>query len=317
MNDNQLAALLQDQDIKNVIGQLKLTPAEQQQANILAIDLFNNSNLYNCDNKTKLMYCLKVATYDFKKPNCVYPVPYKNEIQVQLSYLGLKDLAFRTKQYRDINAVAVYSCDKIKRDRLLGTTYVEFAERTTENDTLIGYYAYAIDNSKSIVASVYMSIDQLNAHANKYSVAHIKGSQYDFWKSNFDDMCKKTLIKKLVKQLDFNDDKITNAIALDQAVIDSQGNATYKDNPQNNLQSDDDTIDTTIIQEPQIKTFDEYLADIASANTLSELNDLLFVFTNTNNIDNLRELKHRLLVKATTLHYVYDKENNNFKEEVK
>ena len=94
----------------------------------------------------------------------------------------------------------------------------------------------------------YMSKEEVEAHASKYSQSYRKG--YGVWKDNFDAMALKTVIKLLISKygimsIEMESSSLARALAADQAIMESEDETyTYADNPQ-------DTISVEVQEPPQ------------------------------------------------------------------
>lgn len=196
-----------------------------------------------------------------------YVIPYKNnragtvEPNFQIGWKGFVQLAIRSGQYKTINSVEVRD-GEIRRNKFTGE--IEFLGENTSGD-VIGYLAY-IKLLNGFEQSLYMTVEEVRNHADKYSKAFnltaynniIEGKiqEKDMWKysspwyDNFDDMAKKTVLKLLLNRYGVLSVEMQQAIIKDHT--DADGN--YSDNPQGNRQ----VVDAEIIQqdepedEPQI-----------------------------------------------------------------
>lgn len=218
---------------KNIVclgDSLHLTEAQKAQAASTALQLSSDAKLCTCDKFSLAKFCFETARYNFSRPDCIYPVPYGKYIQAQLGYRGYKELAMRSKLYKEIDAVEVLECDTLKRNRLTGQISVEFEEdvNKTIDSKVVGYYAYAINTDGELCGSLYWTIAQCEAHGRKYS------KTYDsVWGKNLPVMAKKTVLKQLLGKLPTTPD-IQAAIKQDQIVYGGDGEEdTYKDNPYN------------------------------------------------------------------------------------
>lgn len=145
------------------------------------------------------------------------------EAQFQLGYKGFIQLAQRSGQFKRINACAIYSDDS-EQDVYQRLTSL-LPKPPKGNPT--GYIAY-FELLNGYVAHLSMSIDELKAHAGKYSQSFKNGG--GVWKDHFEAMATKTVIKLLLsKQAPLSVDMQT-AIQADQAVIDDNGGFIYSDN---------------------------------------------------------------------------------------
>ena len=119
----------------------------------------------------KLMLCAMNATALNlplnKNLGYAYIIPYKGIPSFQIGYKGLIQLALRSGQYKILNATEIRD-GEIERNKVTGE--INFIKDRPENK-VIGYLAYLELNS-GFKASLYMSEDQIESHAKKYSTAY-------------------------------------------------------------------------------------------------------------------------------------------------
>ena len=225
-----MTTVLNNKNIISLGDSLHLTEEQKAAATSSALQLSTNPALLSCDKFSLAKFCFETARYNFSRPDCIYPVPYGKYVQAQLGYRGYKELAMRSKLYKEIDAVEVLDCDKLKRNRLTGAITVEFEEdvNKTIESKVIGFYAYAIGTDGELAGSLYWTLKQCEEHGHKYS------RSYDsIWGKQFTKMAKKTVLKQLLGQLPTTPD-IQAAIKQDQIVYGGDGEEnTYKDNPYN------------------------------------------------------------------------------------
>jgi recombination protein RecT len=162
------------------------------------IDLYgSDSYLQQCDPNAVVMECLKAATLKLpinKQLGFAYVVPYKGTPQFQLGYKGYIQLAMRTGQYKYLNAGIVYEGMKVERDILTGKTTIT-GEATS--DKAQGYFAY-MELLNGFSKTVYMTVEEVEAHAKRYSPSY--NYKTSAWKTNFDEMATKTVIRNLLSK---------------------------------------------------------------------------------------------------------------------
>lgn len=129
-----------------------------------------------------------------------YIIPYKTKngpmVQMQVSYKGILTLATRSGQYKAIYAHEVYEEDEFNFRYGLHKDLVHIPSEDASGEP-IGYYAcYHLINGG--YDFVYWTRDKVDAHAKRFSKAHAKGWSSP-WKSDFDAMAKKTVLKDLLK----------------------------------------------------------------------------------------------------------------------
>lgn len=128
-----------------------------------------------------------------------YLIPFRNkgvlECQFQLGYKGLIDLAYRSGAVNDIQAHEVHENDVFEYE--LGLTPILKHKPAMKNrGEVIAYYAIYHTKDGGYGFEV-MSKEDIQKHAEGYSKSY--ESTYSPWTNNFDEMAKKTVIKKCLK----------------------------------------------------------------------------------------------------------------------
>ncbi len=146
-----------------------------------------------------------------------YLIPYKNkgvlECQFQIGYKGLIDLAYRSGEVEIIQAQVVYENDEF--DYELGLD-PKLKHKPAKDNRGKPIYYYAIFKTKSGgYGFEAMSIDDIKVHAKKYSQSY--SSEYSPWQKNFDEMAKKTVLKRVLKYAPLKSDFV-RAVAMDETV---------------------------------------------------------------------------------------------------
>jgi recombination protein RecT len=160
------------------------------------IDLYaGDTTLQGCDPESVAMECIKAAALKLpisKALGFAYVVPFKGKPTFLVGYKGLIQLAMRTGQYRTINADVVYEGEYERGDKLTGEIILS-GEKVS--DKIIGYFCY-IELINGFAKTLYMTKDQVEAWAKKYSPSY--NSNYSPWKTEFDKMAQKTVIRRLI-----------------------------------------------------------------------------------------------------------------------
>lgn len=178
-----------------------------------------------------------VIAYNVKQPDG----SWAKVAQFQLGYKGFKQLAMRTGQFLNINQTDVRLGEIKKRDRLTGIIEFEWIddEKKRLETPIVGYVSFfQLQNGFS--STHYMSVEELEAHALKYSKVYAK-SKSGLWKDDKPGMSQKTVTKlNLSKNAPLSvEDKasqnLVNALRADQAVIKdfdgfNNGDIDYPDN---------------------------------------------------------------------------------------
>ncbi len=128
-----------------------------------------------------------------------YLIPYRNhgrlECQFQLGYKGLIDLAYRSGEITDISAHEVHENDTFEYELGL-TPKLKHVPALHDRGPVILYYAVFHTKSGGYGFEV-MSDEDIRDHMKKFSKA--ANSSFSPWSSNFDEMAKKTVIKRVLK----------------------------------------------------------------------------------------------------------------------
>lgn len=184
------------------------------------ISVTNSSNyLMKADPATVIGAAAQAAMLDLpinQSLGFAYIVPYKGAAQFQLGYKGYIQLAQRSGQYVDIGAKTVYEGELEYENRLLDK--FRFGERTS--DKVIGYLAY-FRLTNGFEKMLYMTIDEAQAHAKKYS-QNYKGGTDKWGLADFNVMAEKTVLKRLLSKygpLSIESVQMSQALANDGGVI--------------------------------------------------------------------------------------------------
>ena len=142
-----------------------------------------------------------------------YIVPYKGQAQFQISYKGLIQLCQRSGQFRTISASPIYAGQLVSENPLTG---FEFDFTVKASGSPIGYAAY-FELINGFKKTLYMSKEQVQEHAGKYSQTFKKG--YGVWKDEFDSMAQKTVLKLLLGKYAPMSVEMQKATIADQGVV--------------------------------------------------------------------------------------------------
>lgn len=162
-------------------------------------------------------------------------VPYKGHATFQLGFRGYIQLAMRSGQYRTLNSGAV--CEGQIKDIDFVTGEIIRGEKIS--DAIVGYIAY-MEMINGFKKALYMTVEELQEHAQKYSQSYAYDLRYgkksSVWSTNFDAMAKKTVLKKLLSNfgiisIDQRSADLATAFQADQSVISEEG-FRYIDNEQ-------------------------------------------------------------------------------------
>ena len=141
-----------------------------------------------------------------------YVLPYLNkgvlEAQFQLGYKGLIDLAYRSGEVEVIQAHVVHEHDEFECEYGLDPKLTHKPADTDRGDPI---KVYAVFKTKSGgFGFEVMSMEDVKKHAAKYSKSY--GSSYSPWKTNFEEMAKKTVLKRVLKYAPLKSDFVRAAV---------------------------------------------------------------------------------------------------------
>lgn len=200
-NDTSLKGLIRsmEPEIKKALPSV-ITP--ERFTRMVFTALSSNPKLQACTPQSFLGSMMQAAQLGLE-PNTpigqAYLVPYKNhgrlECQFQLGYKGLIDLAYRSGEIKDIQAHEVYENDKFEYEFGLEPKLKHIPATSNRGEVIMYYAVFHMVNGG--YGFEVMSKDDIIKHAQKASQAY--GSSFSPWNNYFDEMAKKTVIKKCLK----------------------------------------------------------------------------------------------------------------------
>ena len=180
----------------------------------------NNKQLQQCTPTSFLAGMMNAAQLGLE-PNTplgqAYLIPYKNkgmlEAQFQIGYKGLIDLAYRSGQVKTIYAEEVCENDEFEYELGLNPKLVHKPAIKDRGDVIYYYAVFKLVNGGEGFS--VMSMDDVRKHRDRFSKAAQAG--FSPWQTNFDEMAKKTVIKKVLKYAPLSTD-IMRKIAEDETI---------------------------------------------------------------------------------------------------
>lgn len=206
-----------------------------------------NEDLQKCDPTAVIMECIKAATLhlpierslgfawiipyniSYKKVDPVTKREFYEKIMTptfQLGYRGLIQLAMRTGMYKYLNSNEVFEGELRSFNKLTGEPDLT-GVRT--GDKVIGYFAY-LELITGFRKTLYMTVDQMAAHAKKYSKSIKKEIKISDliplaqiltptdgvgWMANFNGMAEKTVTRNLLSKYGYLSTELSAAISYD------------------------------------------------------------------------------------------------------
>lgn len=160
-----------------------------------------------------------------------YLIPYKNkgvlECQFQLGYRGMIDLTYRNGHMQSIEAQAVYENDEFSYELGLNPQLIHKPSLGDRGELKAFYAIFRLDNGG--FRFEVMGKSYIDWYAGTYSKGFT--SEFSPWKSNYEGMAKKTVIKQLLKyaplKVDFQralstDETIKTELGVDMGEIQNE-----------------------------------------------------------------------------------------------
>lgn len=191
----------------------------------------SSSYLAKCDPQTTMAAAITAAALDLpidRNLGFAHIVPYKDQAQFQMGYKGFIQLAIRTGQYKFLNCCMVKKGELVKYDELTGEVIIDPTKRESEEVT--GYAAY-FKLMNGYEHAEYWTKQEVEEHARRYSQAY-RGNYETPWKTNFDSMALKTVVKSLLSHWGIMSVEMQRAMTQDQGIrrsVDSD-EVAYPDN---------------------------------------------------------------------------------------
>lgn len=212
------------QYIKAMEGEIKkalpsvITPERFTRMVLSAISV--NPKLASCTPQSFLGAMMSAAQLGLE-PNTplgqAYLIPFKNhgrdEVQFQIGYKGIIDLAWRSGEIADIQAHVVYANDEFEFEYGLDPKLKHKPAREDPGEAIAVYAMFRTKNGG--YGFEVMSMDDVRRHAEKYSQAY--KSAYSPWRSSFDEMAKKTVLKRVLKYAPLKSDFV-RAVTQDETI---------------------------------------------------------------------------------------------------
>lgn len=215
--------------ISSVVSAVQTNPqlAECTNASILSAALLGQS--LNLPHSPQLSYYWMVPY------NCTKEINGRKqtvkEATFQIGWKGYYQLAMRSGQYQKINVTAIKEGELKKYDPIEDEYEFEPVTDLVKREGLptIGYYGYFV-LTNGFKKAIYWSKERMEQHAKKYSASYRNGWNTSIWKSDFDSMAQKTIIRQLIGKYGIMSVDMEMAYRSDMAVVDENGNPDYVDN---------------------------------------------------------------------------------------
>lgn len=152
-------------------------------------------------NKAELVQGLCKAAYlglDFMSKEC-YLIPYGNSVQFQTDYKGEKKFVknYSIRPIQEIYAKIVREGDTFREKIVDGRPSIDFEPLPFNGNDIVGAFAVVLYKDGGMEYEV-MTTKDINSVRNNYS----KASNSKAWKNSWDEMAKKTVLRRLCKHIE-------------------------------------------------------------------------------------------------------------------
>lgn len=256
--DNRFSRFMLGEVVKHKINDMMGSKKGEGFITSIISAVSKNPSLSECDHRTILSAGMEGAALDLAPSPVLgyfYMVPYNDNknnrkvAQFQIGYKGYIQLAIRSGQYRRINVVALKDGELVSYNRLTEELFTKLIDddEIRERTPTIGYYAM-FELTNGFIKSMYWSKSKMEQHADRYSQAFNlatfrkiesgaipkeqlwKREYSSFWYQDFENMAFKTMLRQLLSKWGVMSIEMQRAFDVDMAVIDQNGNASYIDN---------------------------------------------------------------------------------------
>jgi recombination protein RecT len=228
MDNNQLAVSKVLTDVVNKgTRYLKNRDEVLKFTGIFTTEASKNKKMLLCTQEsviTALMSCIYFNLIPNTPQGYAYLIPFKNknnqkqELQFQLGYKGLMELARRSGKIKTLNPELVFPEDTFKVEYGTERSLIHIPDLSinrTDTDRYLSVYATAktTDNEVSFEIINKQEMDRILKFISDKNAGNLGFA----WKEWPDRMIKKTAIKKLLKYMPQSNEDISLALAIDSA----------------------------------------------------------------------------------------------------
>lgn len=178
-----------------------------------------------------------------------YLICYGNSVNFQTSYIGEKKFVkkYSIRKIQDIFAKVVREGDEFEEFIIDGHPTINFRPKPFSNADIIGAFAIVLYSDGGMEYES-MSVEDINKVRNTFS----RAANSKAWKDTFDEMCKKTVLRRLCKHISTDFESTEARSAWDEGSDSDFSNAST---PINNKEEvvdifkEEDIIDSEITEE--------------------------------------------------------------------
>lgn len=245
----QLKAALNAPSVKAKFEEMLGKRAPQFMTSISSV-VGNNALLQKADVNSIIMGAAIAASMDLPlHPSLGYAalVPFNSKegcfAQLQVMTKGYVEMFIRSGQCKSLICEVVRKGELVKKNKFTGE-YV-FDESKRESDEIIGVVA-AFELVNGYRKVEYMTVQEVKDHAQKFSQSYRKNAA--IWKDNWEEMMKKTCLKRLLVRWAPKSIEMQKMAMFDQSIVKGSienidnAEANYADNNNNHVEEAEATV---------------------------------------------------------------------------
>lgn len=195
-----MAQLVREQE-GNIKAALPAAISHERFTRIVLTALNQTPELMQCRPRSFIAAMMTAAQMGLE-PNTplgqAYLIPFDSKrgmmCQLIVGYRGLVTLAYGSGRIASVEAHTVHENDEFEMEMGLNPIFKHRRLYTGDRGQPIGYWAMFRTVDGGVVYD-YMSIDEAKRHGERFSKSYASGP----WKDNFDEMAKKTVLRKILK----------------------------------------------------------------------------------------------------------------------
>lgn len=225
-NELGLKALIGSPTVQEKFREVLREKSQGFTASVLSL-VTNDSYLAQSEPMSILTAAMTAATLDLpldKNLGYAYIVPFKDykdgnkqKGQFILGYKGYIQLAQRSARYAALNVIDVYEGELKSWNRL--TEEIEFDPEGKTSDQVVGYVGY-FKLLNGFEKTTYWTKQEVEIHRVRHNKTRNKTELSGVWKSDYDAMAKKTVLRNLLSKWGILSIEMQQATATDETVQD-------------------------------------------------------------------------------------------------
>ena len=202
----------------------------QRFVRVLATEVRRNPKLMEQERRVSLIAAMCLAAQLGLEPGPtqkVFFIPYGNEVQFQLGWRGIVELAYRSGQVKVMDTFVVREGDVFESGIRNWKPYMDFRPKFTGEDRPMELVvAYAELTNGNVLHEVMEKPDVDSIMARSQSSKAQKDAEGTWtakggpWASDYDEMARKTVLKRLAKRVPMSEED-KRAIEQDEGVFES------------------------------------------------------------------------------------------------